>query len=197
MADNSNTSPLAPASPVQNNATGLAGATMQQGSALAMAGQPVPASQPVAASQPGLTAQSAPPEQARESLPAYSNQRAAIVAQPVMDIPQPNTSTGQVVAQPGQSSGEQTVVSGQQPSQALQPKHAQQQTQPAQPAQPAAQAPNIPELAPVGPSFFGYKAPKWASDFEHVRSNQGKGSEHDSDTWLVTMIDRLLKKHSL
>jgi hypothetical protein len=182
MADNLNQSPLAPASPVQDTAAGQGGAAMQQGSALAMAGQPVASSQPVTASQPGLAVQSAIPEQARESLPAYSNQRAAIVAQSEGGSQQPITALNQ-------QSGGQPVASGGQP--------ASQAHQPAQPTQPAAQAPNIPELAPVGPSFFGYKAPKWASDFEHVRSKQGKGSEHDSDTWLVTMIDRLLKKHSL
>jgi hypothetical protein len=88
------------------------------------------------------------------------------------------------------------------PAQHMQPVGTAQVKEAAQTAQPAqqpaaAQTPNIPELAPVGPSFFGYKAPKWAKDFDYVRNNQGKGSEHDSDTWLVTMIDRLLKKHSI
>ncbi len=170
MADNLNQSPLAPASPSQDIGAVQGGAAVQQGSEPAAAGQAVPVGQP------------AVPEPVRESLPVYSNQKSGIVAQPEGGIQQPTTT-------PSQQSGGLPVAPGAQPAGNGQ--------QPAQPAQPAAQAPNIPELAPVGPSFFGYKAPKWASDFEHVRSKQGKGSEHDSDTWLVTMIDRLLKKHSL
>jgi hypothetical protein len=50
---------------------------------------------------------------------------------------------------------------------------------------------------PQGPSFFGYKPPKWAFDFDYIRSNKGKGESNDSKTWLLYMIDRLLKKHSL
>ncbi len=56
--------------------------------------------------------------------------------------------------------------------------------------------PPLPEIKPVGPSFFGYKPPKWAHDFEYVRAQKGKGAESDSKTWLLYMVDRLLKMHS-
>ncbi len=179
MADNLNQSPLAPAAPV----AALTPVATTSGPLATMPGTQAPAAavqtppvQDIAGSAP-IGTQAEP----RESLPAYSNQRSGI-AVPAQIIGQSGEQPpGQ---QPGQQRPQQSgQQSGQQPSQ--------------QQAQLSPQTPNIPELAPVGPSFFGYKAPKWASDFEHVRNNQGKGSEHDSDTWLVTMIDRLLKKHSL
>lgn len=63
--------------------------------------------------------------------------------------------------------------------------------------QPEVKLPDLPVMKPVGPSFFGYKVPKWANDFDYVRANKGKGSEDDSDTWLLFTVDRLLKKHSV
>lgn len=56
--------------------------------------------------------------------------------------------------------------------------------------------PPLPEIKPQGPSFFGYRPPKWAHDFEYVRQNKGKGSESETKTWLLYMVDRLLKMHS-
>ncbi|MFW5702447.1 MAG: hypothetical protein ACOCXP_00585 [Candidatus Dojkabacteria bacterium] len=50
---------------------------------------------------------------------------------------------------------------------------------------------------PEGPKFFGYKPPKWAKDYDYVRSRKGKGKIGDGDTWLLFTVDRLLKKHSV
>jgi hypothetical protein len=48
-----------------------------------------------------------------------------------------------------------------------------------------------------GPEIYGYRPPKWAKDYEFVRKNKGKGAPGSSKTWLLTNIDRLLKKHSI
>lgn len=48
----------------------------------------------------------------------------------------------------------------------------------------------------VKPSFFGYRPPKWAHDFEYVRRNKGKGDPSDADTWSLYLVDRVLKKFS-
>ncbi len=67
---------------------------------------------------------------------------------------------------------------------------------------PAAEPPVAPESKiarpkPQGPSFFGYKPPKWAHDFDYVRVNKGKGKPEDAKTWLLHTVDRLLKVHSV
>jgi hypothetical protein len=56
---------------------------------------------------------------------------------------------------------------------------------------------SVPEIKAQGPEFFGYRPPKWANDFEHVRGSKGKGDASDSETWLLFLVDRLLKKHSV
>ncbi len=55
----------------------------------------------------------------------------------------------------------------------------------------------IEKIEPIKPSFFGYRVPKWANDFEYIRKNKGKGDPSDSKTWTLFMVDRLLKKHSV
>lgn len=71
-----------------------------------------------------------------------------------------------------------------------------------QAAQPQSQTPaeikvKMPEIpGPKGPSFFGYRPPKWAHDQEYVREHKGKGKEDEADTWMLYMVDRLLKKHA-
>lgn len=62
---------------------------------------------------------------------------------------------------------------------------------------PQAVAPDVIASKPKGPSFFGYKPPKWAHDFDYVRMNKGKGKPGDSKTWLLHTVDRLLKMHSI
>jgi hypothetical protein len=52
------------------------------------------------------------------------------------------------------------------------------------------------ENSTAGPTFYGYKPPKWAKDHEYVRQEKGKGSDSDSQTWQLYLIDRLLRKHS-
>lgn len=52
------------------------------------------------------------------------------------------------------------------------------------------------EIKKVKPTFFGYRPPKWANDFDYVRQNRGKGSPSDSETWVLYNVDRLLKKFS-
>lgn len=73
---------------------------------------------------------------------------------------------------------------------------AQAQSQSQQSAEPEP-IPELKEIKPISPSFFGYKPPKWAHDFDYVRNRKGKGSPSDVETWSLYLVDRLLKKHSV
>ncbi|MBD3280550.1 hypothetical protein GF389_03440 [Candidatus Dojkabacteria bacterium] len=47
------------------------------------------------------------------------------------------------------------------------------------------------------PKYFGYQPPpRLANDTEHIKRNAGKGNVKDSQTWLLTFLDRLLKKET-
>lgn len=61
----------------------------------------------------------------------------------------------------------------------------------------AQELPELKDIKPIKPTFFGYRPPSWANDFEHVRNNKGKGDPSDSNTWVLYAVDRLLKKFSL
>ena len=48
------------------------------------------------------------------------------------------------------------------------------------------------------PKFFGYNVPpKLANDFGLIKSKKGKGSPQKARTWILMLLDRLLKKQSL
>ncbi len=68
---------------------------------------------------------------------------------------------------------------------------------PQQPATP--QQPLIPKpAAPQGPKFFGYKVSSaLANNFRYIASQKGKGDTESSKTWIVMLLDRLLKKQTL
>jgi hypothetical protein len=67
-----------------------------------------------------------------------------------------------------------------------------------QPKKPAEiKLPPVTTPKPKGPSFFGYRPPKWANNFEYIRDNKGKGSAGEAKTWLLYTVDRLLKIHSV
>lgn len=55
----------------------------------------------------------------------------------------------------------------------------------------------VAEQPKIKPTFFGYRPPKWAADFQYVRNNKGKGDPSDSETWMLYAVDRLLKKFSI
>lgn len=69
--------------------------------------------------------------------------------------------------------------------------------QPVEDVTPEVVVPKIEVSKPKGPSFFGYKPPKWAHDFDYVRLNKGKGKPGEARTWLLYAVDRLLKMHSI
>jgi len=55
----------------------------------------------------------------------------------------------------------------------------------------------LPEIKkPAGPKLFGYRPPNWATDYNYVKTNKGKGKDSESNTWLLLLIDRVLKVHS-
>lgn len=86
-----------------------------------------------------------------------------------------------------QETGE-TMVSDNQQKQNLQQQYADQQKQ-QNPVQPQPQA-NIPK-------YFGYTIPPViAANFNFIRANKGKGDPSSSRTWMLVLLDRMLKMRS-
>ena len=72
------------------------------------------------------------------------------------------------------------------PQQRQQPK---QQTKPVQKPQP------IPQPKQQGPKVFGYNIPPaLLNNFQAISRSRSKGSPKDSSTWVVMLLDRILRK---